>query len=280
MSTERNESFYWRSFVTFYVVISFLVIATSGIVLSIAPPGRVANWSRWSLGAVDKSGWQAVHTIFAFLFVVAAAFHIYFNWRVILAYIRSRMGGLTVRRGRELAAASAIVAAVLTLTLGRVAPFSTLMALGEDAKNSWTTPSSEPPAPHAEEWTVAKFAESMRIPVETALANLATSGMPTASAEVTLAAIAARHNLTPQQVYIRALGTATPARMPLSEGGGIGRKTVRQVCEQLGLPVETGLDRLRRGGMADASPDSTMRELGQQHGRAPFDVARVIEGPR
>jgi hypothetical protein len=29
------------------------------------PPGRIANWSCWAFGALDKANWQAVHPIFA-----------------------------------------------------------------------------------------------------------------------------------------------------------------------------------------------------------------------
>ena len=99
MNPGRKDGFYWRAFVTFYVIFSFVVIAASGLVLFLSPPGRVANWSQWSFGALLKSDWQAVHTVFALLFLAAAAFHIYFNWRVILNYIRLKVGeGL--HRGR------------------------------------------------------------------------------------------------------------------------------------------------------------------------------------
>ncbi len=74
---KKKDAFYWRALVTFYIVLSFLVIAASGVVLFISPPGRVANWFQWSFGGLTKANWQAVHTVFTFLFVTAAAVHIY-----------------------------------------------------------------------------------------------------------------------------------------------------------------------------------------------------------
>ena len=71
MSSSAPARFQWRAFVTLFVTLSFLLIAASGIVLYVAPPGRVAHWSVWTLGGLDKEGWQAVHTVFAFLFVLA-----------------------------------------------------------------------------------------------------------------------------------------------------------------------------------------------------------------
>ena len=43
MGIDKKDPFYWRAFVTFYIVLSFLVIAASGFVLFISPPGRVAT---------------------------------------------------------------------------------------------------------------------------------------------------------------------------------------------------------------------------------------------
>ena len=98
------KPFSWRAFVTFYVVLSFLVIAVTGIVLFITPPGRIANWSDWRLLGFSKSQWQTVHTIFSFIFVVAASFHLFFNWRVILGYMAKRIHE-GINKRRELAGA-------------------------------------------------------------------------------------------------------------------------------------------------------------------------------
>jgi hypothetical protein len=78
MRPDRKIAFYWRAFVTFYVILSFVVIAASGLVLFISPPGRVANWSQWTFGGLQKA-----------------------NWRVTLNYLRRKVGeGL--HRGKEM----------------------------------------------------------------------------------------------------------------------------------------------------------------------------------
>jgi len=111
MTRNAPARFHWRAFVTLYVTLSFVLLAASGIVLYVAPPGRVANWSRWTLGALDRHGWQSVHTVFALLFVLAGAFHLWFNWRTLWFYLRSKLTeGLLAKR--ELALATAAVVAV------------------------------------------------------------------------------------------------------------------------------------------------------------------------
>lgn len=277
MPSDRRKRFYWRAFVTFSVVFSFLVIAVSGVVLYISPPGRIANWSQWSIGGLQKSGWQAVHTVFALLFVAAAAFHIYFNWRVILNYLRRKLGeGLN--RGRELGVASAAGLAVLVLTIVGVPPFSTVMTVGETVKNSWSDPASEPPVPHAEEWTLAKFAETNKMAVDQVMQNLRQGGMAAPAADSTLQALASTYKVTPREVYLKALGPEKAAAVPVAGGAGFGRKTVRQLCEETNTPIETALSRLSQAGFQDATAESNMRELAVRYARRPIEVAQIIQG--
>jgi hypothetical protein len=277
MSSTRTQPFYWRSFVTFCIVFSFIALGISGLVLFISPPGRVANWSQWRFAALLKADWQAVHTVFALIFLAAAAFHIYFNWRVILNYVRRRAGeGLN--RGRELAVASAVGLAILVLTVAGVPPFSTVMALGETAKNSWSDPATEPPVPHAEEWTIAKFAETTRIGVDQVMENLRQANMTAPAPEVTLQVLATTYKTTPRAVYLKALGPEKAASVPVGEGGGFGRKTVGQLCTETGIPVATALERLRQAGFPDATAESNMRQLATANGRRPIEVAQIIRG--
>jgi hypothetical protein len=275
MTSGKHQPFYWRAFVTFYVVISFVIIVSSGLVLYIAPPGRISNWSEWTFVSITKANWQAVHTIFTFLFVVAAAFHIYFNWRVIVAYLKTKLGE-GIRRRRELALSSAVVFTVLVLTIGGVPPFETVMTVGETLKNSWATSATEPPVPHAELWTLAQLAGTAKIPLDQVLANLKQAGITPASAEVTLASLADDHKLTPQAVYKAAMRDTTPAPIPLAEGGGYGLKTVREICEQIKVPVSTGLERLRQQGI-EATPESNMRELATRAGKQPIDLVKILQ---
>jgi hypothetical protein len=277
MNPGRKDGFYWRAFVTFYVTFSFVVIAASGLVLFISPPGRVANWSQWTFGALLKADWQAVHTVFTLLFLGAVGFHIYFNWRVIVNYIRLKVGeGL--HRGRELAAASAVGVGVLVLTIAGIPPFSTLVSLGETVKNSWSDPATEPPVPHAELWTVAKFAEANKVAVDQAMESLRQADMVPPGPDVTLQTLATTYKVTPREVYLKALGQAKPASVPTAEGGGFGRKTVGQLCQEANVPIETALGRLRQAGFTNATSDSNMRHLATQNGKRPIDVAQVIQG--
>lgn len=271
-----RRGFYWRAFVTFYILLSILLLAASGVVLYIAPPGRVANWSRWAILWLDKRTWQAVHTVLASLFLAAVIFHLYFNWRVITGYIRLRIGE-GMRRKWELAAAASAFVVVMALTIAGAPPFQSIVTFGEGIKQTWSTQATEPPVPHAEEWTLAKAAEEAGIPVEKAASNLAGAGIevkdPRSS---TLEDLAANSGLTPQEVFKKARGKPLASNNPATaQGGGWGRRTVAEAAEKDGIPIERALARLAAKGI-NASPDSTLRELAEPAGLTPMEVLGIL----
>lgn len=271
-----SARFHWKVFVSFYVVFSFLALAVSGIVLYVAPPGRIANWSVWRLAFMSKAQWQAVHTIVALLFLVAAGFHVYFNWKVLLAYVRSKLQ-TGLRMKRELAAASLAGAAILAVSITGMPPFGTVMDVGEDIKNSWSTASSEPPVPHAELMTVAKLSETVKIPAEKAVANLERQGVKVAQPTLTVQQVADENGLTPQQVYQKIQSEDAKPKVSLAEGGGWGRMNVQQVCDRFVVPVDEGVARLQAAGI-EATPTTAIRELATSRGKTPIDIAKVIVG--
>ena len=272
-----TRTFHWKVFVSFYVALSFLTLAVSGLVLYVAPPGRIANWSVWTLGALSKAQWQSVHTIVALLFLVAAGFHLYFNGKVLMAYLRSKLvEGLRMKR--ELAAATAAAVLLLTVSIAGVPPFSTVMAFGEGVKNSWSTSATEPPLPHAELLSIEKLADSVKIPAEKIIANLEKNGIPVESPTVTIGQLAERHHLSPQQVYEKIQSGDAKPKVSVLQGGGWGRMTVEQLCERAGITVDTGLDRLRAQGL-EATGSTGLRELGTRLGKSPIDAAKIIVGP-
>ncbi len=269
--------FSWKAFITFYITLSFLVLGLSGLILYVAPPGRVANWSIWRFGALTKAQWQAVHTVMSFVFLAAAGLHLSFNWKVLTAYLRSRLHD-GMRMKRELAAAVSAGALLLALTVAGVPPFSTLMEVGDDIKNAWATPADEPPVAHAEVLTLAQLADAVKVPADAARANLASRGVEVGAPELTIGEIATANRLTPQQVYERIAGNGVTPQVNPVQSGGWGRKTVEDACRQLGVAVDTGVTRLRAAGWT-AEPRTPIKDLAQATGKQPLAIVQVIAGP-
>lgn len=273
MTTVNRKKISFRAFISLYVVISFLVISISGIILYITPPGRIANWSNWTFLFLTKHEWQAVHTIFTFLFVTAAAFHIYFNWKPILAYLASKFtSGIKIRK--ELLASFILSIFILVATLGNVPPFSTVIDFGEDISNSWGKTLSEPPIPHAELLTLKEYSAKTNIPYEEIISNLKNANIEVNDSETTLETIASQNNLTPAQLSKIMLAEKKP-KVAISEGGGYGRKTVQDVCEQLDIPLEVGIERLQKNGIT-ADSNSKLKDLANEKNVAPIQIVKLI----
>jgi hypothetical protein len=72
-------------------------------------------------------------------------------------------------------------------------------------------------------------------------------------------------------------GLETPASQPLPSGG-YGRKTVRELAEQLDVTTGIAVERLRAKGIA-ADADSNVREVAIAHGKLPTDLAAIVAAP-
>lgn len=111
MATKQNMKLNWRAFTSILILFSFLIIACTGIILYLVPPGRIAHGSNRTLFALTKEGWQAVHKILSFTFIIAAIFHLNFNRKPLMAYLKRKIEeGARVRE--ELGFAGSVTAIV------------------------------------------------------------------------------------------------------------------------------------------------------------------------
>lgn len=71
------------------IAASFLVLVLSGVLLFVSPPGRIANWTNWTILGLRKHDWIGLHIWFSVLFLLVAIVHLVFNLPENLAFIRS-----------------------------------------------------------------------------------------------------------------------------------------------------------------------------------------------
>jgi len=133
---KREKKFKLRPFVSLFTALSFIHLIITSVVLYIVPPGRFANYANWKLLGITKGGWEAQHIIMGFLFVGFAVIHLILNWKVFKNYIRSKVKK-AVNRTWELIAAVVLVVFISLGTVYNLAPFSSVMNLGDNLSNSW-----------------------------------------------------------------------------------------------------------------------------------------------
>jgi len=276
-----RKTFNLRSFTSLYMFLSGSLITITGLVLYLAPAGRVAKWVQWRFLFFTKEQWQALHTIFSFIFLAAIALHLYYNWKPLMNYLRDKAAA-GLRLKKELQASSILTVAIFVLILAEVPPLSSLMALGESLTESWATEEREPPVAHAEELTLTAFASAAGLETEAALRHLTGAGLTGVDSTITMGELAEINRTTPKalaELLARLPATREPVLPVGSTGAGYGRLTIEQIAAQENLDIATVLARLAEAGIS-ARAEEKLRDLAEAHDRTPGELAALIRGGR
>jgi hypothetical protein len=277
--------FNFRTLVSLLLGWCFLSLIVSGAVLFISPAGRIANWTGWTLVGLRKDQWQAIHVIVATAFLVIGGFHLLkFNWRPFVHYLSVR-GRQARTFYRELTISLTLAVVFVAGSAAGWIPFSFLMQGGERAKQYWDVPQDQPPVPHMELLTLDQIGRRLDIGVLQLTELLREEGIAVEGPEANLKTLASRAGLPPSVLFRRLVGRWTErsgaAFQPVESwqgagsSGGMGRKTVLEVSQDQGVPVETILARLRSRGI-QAAPDETLRAISQRHQLRPGEVADLV----
>lgn len=275
------RGFHWRALISVLIALCFLMLALTGIVLFIAPPGRVANWTNWSILGLRKSEWGGVHIWFGLLFLVVTVWHLILNWKPMLTYFKDRARRSYSMR-REWLVAAGLTAVIFAGTKAGVTPFSSLLAWNESIKESWEQPATRAPIPHAELLTLQELAAKAGVDLRVALVRLEARGVKGAAPETVVSRIAEGAKLSAAQVYEIISQNLAPAAAGAEghsgSGGGPGRKTLTQFCSEEGIEVAVALQRLAAKGFK-ATPELTLREVAVNNGfTKPYELMDLIRG--
>jgi hypothetical protein len=263
--------------------LAFIVMLVTSIVLYIAPQGRVAYWADWKLWELTKTDWGNIHINVGLLFLVALFFHIYYNWRPLINYLKEKTKAIKVFTP-EFNAALIITVAFFIGTYLMLPPFSWVMALNDRLKDSGASKYGEPPYGHAELSSLKTFAKKMNLDLNKSLTLLKEAGYPVADGSATLQAIGKRYRIAPQQVYesIQAAeifsGQASEENpmLPESPPPGTGNLTLADFCTQYNLNIKT-VTRELNGRKVPASAELTLKQIAEQSQKSPIDLYEIIK---
>ena len=274
---KKNKKFSWRGWTTFFVTISFIVDTLSGIILYIAPHGRIANWTNWKIWGLSKGEWGAVHTIFGYVLLIIVAIHLYYNWKVFWNWIWSKIRKAVNLKWELLT--SAIVCLLIFLgTIWNIPPFSSTMELGEHFKESWEVAKTDLPQAHAEALSLEEFASKTGLSMDLIIEAFKAKGYNVKNTKQTLKEIARENNVSPEDLYeaVKAKG-AKPKVNEYGQGSGMGRKALESVCAEIGVSVDEALARLEKKGIS-AGPADKMKDVAEKAGKTPMDILNILRG--
>jgi hypothetical protein len=272
-----DKKFNFKTFTSFILVWTFLALIVSGVMLFVSPHGRVAHWSNWTLLGLTKEGWQAVHVLMALVFLIGGIFHLLkFNWKVFVHYLVTKKKG--TGHVKEALISAVLFFAVLIGTIIGIPPFSTIIEYEESVKLSWEESEGNPPVPHMEAKTLQEVVGELGLEMNRAGQILESRGWGPVEGRMTLQQLAQANGVSPKDIY-EALAPQTVDQAPggsrssgrrssFSGARGMGRMTVGQLSDQLGLDLRTGL---REMGI-EASRDESWRVVAERAGISPREL--------
>ena len=260
-----KKSFSWRIFISFGLLLSFLMLLVSGVILYISPPGRVANWTDWRMLGLTKTGWENQHAIFGFAFAILSIFHLFFiNWRAFLSYLKTKSSeGL--KSPKELFG-SVVLALIFGIgTFYALQPFSAIIDFGNSVSESWERRDRQPPVPHAESMTLVELALQPGLggDAEVLKAKLEKAGFRVDSVQQTLGEIAEKNHTTAEKVYVPLAPEKSGARKLPAEG--LGRKTLQEVADDAGISASSLQLALKQKGI-EAETDMNLKSIAEKNG--------------
>jgi hypothetical protein len=282
-----SEKFHYRSFTSYLLTWCFLVLLVSGVILFLAPPGRIANWTDWTLGGLTKNQWTGIHTLTAVVFLIAGLFHLLkFNWKLFWNYLSVRLSKNS-RVPRELILSLLFMGILLGGTLAGWQPFSGVLNWGESAKNSWETPKDAPPIPHMELLSIREVANRLSLPEERAVEILQQSGLSVSGSDQKWKDLAAAAGKSPADLYLFLLSksnqssqsTAIPQQTSVAGhpvGSGLGQKTIAEAAQEIGIPIDKAIAKLKNQGI-DTDPQENVRALADRIGKRPFEIVDILK---
>ena len=275
--SDKKKKFSWRGWTTFVVTISFIVDTISGVILYIAPPGRIAHWTNWTVWGLDKEEWGAIHTIFGYALLIIVGIHLYYNWKIFWNFIWSKVRK-ALNLKWELITATVLCLFLFLGALWNIPPFSSTMDLGEHFKQSWEEAKVEVPIAHAELLSLQELAEKIKVPIDQILHALKSKGYKVKNVQQILGDVAKENRTSPDKLYeVMKSEGVKPAVAGTIEGTGMGKKTLNAICSEKGLSLEKVLARLKQKGI-EANPNDRLKDVASKLGKTPMEIFTIIEG--
>jgi hypothetical protein len=255
----------------------------TGITLYISPPGRIAHWSNWVLLGITKEEWQSLHTLFSFIWIIAMVFHLIFNWKPVVSYIRKKIeGGSKIRVELILAAALSFI--VFTGTYFQTTPFNHVIDFGDYMTDSWSSDKTEPPVPHAELMTVPEFSKTVGITTADFINVMKKNGFAVNDTLMNIQALGKMFNIAPSFIYDlfkESAGGLTSANNNVhisgaGTGKGYGRKSISELFKAKNLSWEEGTAIYKNKGI-NIRGDDKIRNIAKKNNILPGDLVKMLE---
>lgn len=149
-----------RRVVSLISALSFIVIIVTSVVLYIVPKGRATCWANWHLWGLTKEQWGGIHINVGILFILSLGFHIYYNWKPMMTYLKDNARHLKIFT-KEFNLALVIILVFIVGTYIQIPPFSSILEIRGGIKGTYAQKHGEPTYGHAELSSLKTFSQKI-----------------------------------------------------------------------------------------------------------------------
>ena len=187
---------------------AFLIMSYTGVILYIAPHGRISRWLDWHLLGLDKTQYQNIHTTSMITFIFFALFHVYFNWKPIMSYMKDASKKISFTK-KEFLIAFLLNALFVVGTVTMIQPFKGFLDLGDTIKESWgqkdtvnnTETNTKAPPKELGKKTIQELSDMGNINLDKSIKILKMKGLDSVTASSKIREIANELDSTPSDIY-------------------------------------------------------------------------------
>lgn len=262
-----NDKIIIKKIISLTLAFSFLIMSVTGIMLYIVPKGKVAYWANWQIFGLTKTQYGDIHITSMFLFLVVTIWHIYYNWKPLINYLRDSAKKVTFFK-KELLIALLLNITFVIGTLMLVQPFKVALDINEDIKTYWEEEYGSPPYGHAEESSLKSFTKRMGIDIKKAMILLSENNIKVVSQSETLLQISQENAVSSKVIYdiIKSKGSTTDTKI-----SSMGRRTLGELSKMNKINLEKSLLYLERKGYK-ATSETRMREIANALDATPYEL--------
>ena len=226
---------------------AFLIMSYTGVILYFVPKGKVAYWADWHLLGLSKTQYGEVHTTSMVTFLFFGVWHIYYNWKPIVSYLKDKQRKLSFTK-KEFLIAFGLNSLFVVGTLFMTQPFKGFLDLQESIKDGWTQEYGEPPYGHAEETKLKVFCRKMGINYDEASKTLTANNI-TFKANESLLIIGKNNGISPSTIH-KMISKATSIKKTLNNPSikksdavpsRLGRKTLQELSDAQKIDLEKSI---------------------------------------
>jgi hypothetical protein len=237
----------------------------------------VAYWADWRLWGLTKEQWGSIHINIGLLFLLSIFWHIYYNWKALLTYLKNKARQLRLLTP-EFNAALVLTVIFAVGTYFELAPFSWVLAFNDHLKDRAAAKYGEPPYGHAELSTLKAFASKAGLDLAGSLQRLKQANVVYENENQSLKDIARINDLSPQQIFLamRPIAKRNPAKgLPPTPPPGTGNKTLADFSKEYSLEIQQILKGLRDNKVS-AGAGMTIKQIARQNNMPPADIYTLL----